>query len=330
MTWDLTRRRFLLGAGALCVAVTPVGQRAYPQSYPTKPIHLLVGAAAGSTPDIVGRLVGEQLAAAVGQSVVVENRAGPGGIAAIQALAASAADGQTLALVTVNQAVFNSYLFSKLPYDPLQDIEPISLLASNSFSVGVQKSFGPNTFSELVAAAQAQPGKLAVGTAPPGTAPHVFAHVLARMIGIKMTFVPYRSGLEGITGLMRGDIQVLLNSPAVMVPQVKAEAIKILTVTGRNRERELPDVPTIAEVGFPAAEYESWFGLAAPSRTSPDVVARLNLAAAAILATPGIRQRFAAMSFEPRATTPEGFRSLIREEHVRWGPMIRDAGVRLD
>ena len=171
--------------------------------------------AAGSTPDIVGRLVGEQLAAAVGQSVVVENRAGPGGIAAIQALAASAADGQTLALVTVNQAVFNSYLFSKLPYDSLQDIEPISLLAFNSFSVGVQKSFGPNTFSELVAAAQAQPGKLAVGTAPPGTAPHVFAHVLARMIGIKMTFVPYRSGLEGITGLMRGDIQVLLDSPAV-------------------------------------------------------------------------------------------------------------------
>jgi tripartite-type tricarboxylate transporter receptor subunit TctC len=326
----LARRRFLIAVAAVSAVATLDGQRAYPQSYPTKPLRLLIGAAAGSTPDILARLVSEQLSRALEQPVVVENRAGPGGIAAMQALVTSAPDGYTLALATVNQAVLNSYLFSNLPYDPFKDLEPISVLATNSVTIAVPEAFPAHTMSELVSLAKARPGKLFLATSPPGTVPHVFAHYLVRVMGIEVTFVPYKSGLEGLTGLMRGDVQILLDSPAVMAPQAKSGTIRVLAATGHLREAELPDVPTIAEAGFPAAEYEPWIGLVAPSRTPSDIVARINREVAGILASPEIRQRLAALSFEPHSTTAEGFRELIRREHARWGPLIREAGIKLD
>jgi len=149
-------------------------------------------------------------------------------------------------------------------------------------------------------------------------------------MGIEVTFVPYKSALEGLTGLMRGDVQVLVDSPAIMVPQAKAGMVKVLAATGHSRETELPNVPTIAEAGFPAAEYESWFGLVAPSHTPVDILARLNRDVVTILAKPAIREKLAALSFSPHGTTAEEFRALIREEHARWSGLIRDAGIKLD
>ena len=225
----------------------------------------------------------------------------------MQALVGSAPDGHTLALATVNQAVFDSYLFSNLPYDPFKDFEPISLLATNSSSIAVAKTYPANTFNELVALVKAQPGKLTFATALPGTFPYIHAHMLAHMIGIDVNFVTYKSGLEGLTGVMRGDVQMLLDSPVIMVPEVRAGTIRVLTVTGHSREPELPDVPTIAEAGFPpSAEYESWFGLVAPSRTSPEIVARLNREVATILTNPGICQPCHAKFYTPQHD-PRGF-----------------------
>jgi tripartite-type tricarboxylate transporter receptor subunit TctC len=326
----VTRRRLLLGTAALTTAML-VGEHAHPQSYPSKPLRLLLGAGAGSTPDLVARLVGDQLSASLRQPVVVENRPGPGGIGAMQALVGSAPDGYTLALAAMNQAVFNSYLFSKLPYDPLRDLEPISLVASNAFSIAVHKGHSANTFGELIALTKAQPGKITLGTSPAGTPPHVFAQLLTHMTGMAMTtLVPYRSGLEGLTGLMREDVHALIDSPAIMLPQVKAGTIKVLLVTGRAREPELPDVHTAAESGFPTATAEPWLGVVAPARTPAAIVAKLNRELGAITASPEIRQRLAAASFEPRSGSPEEFRKLIREEHERWGPLIRQAGIKLD
>jgi tripartite-type tricarboxylate transporter receptor subunit TctC len=305
------------------------GRGAHAEGYPTKQMHLLVGSAAGSTPDIVARLVGDQLGPALGKPIVVDNRAGPGGIAAMQALLSSAPDGHTVALATVNQLIFNSYLFSKLTYDPLTDIAPISLIASNAFSIAVKTSF-VDTLDALVRAAKAQPGTLSIGSSLPGTAPHVFAHILMRMIGIEVTFVPYRSGVDGLTGLIRSDVQILVDSPAVMAPHVKEGSIRVLAVTGRAREPQLPDVPTIAQVGFPAAEYESWFGLVAPAGIASDIVSRLQRNISSIVSNSEIRQRFAAMSFEPKGTSPEEFIKVIRDDHARWGALIREAGIRLD
>jgi tripartite-type tricarboxylate transporter receptor subunit TctC len=320
----------LIATAALSAAIVPDAQRAYSQSYPTKPIRLLVGAAAGSGPDILARLAGEQLSDALGQSVVVENRPGAGGIPAMQALVASAPDGHTLGLATVNQMVFNSYLFSRLPYDPVKDFEPISALATNSATIAVPATFPAQTMRALASLAKARPGKLLLATAPPGTVPDVFAHYLVRLMGIEVTFVPYKSGLEGLTGLIRGDVQVLVDGPPTMAPQAKVGTIKVLAATGRLREPELPDVPTIAEVGFPAAEYEAWIGLVAPSHTPADVLARLNRDVVTILARPAIREKLAALSFTPHGTTAEEFRALIREEHARWGGLIRDFGIKLD
>jgi tripartite-type tricarboxylate transporter receptor subunit TctC len=289
----------------------------------------LVGAAAGSTPDIVARTVGDRLASLFGRAVVVENRPGPGGIGAIQALLASDPDGSTLALTTINQLVFNSYLFSKLPYDPGK-LEPVSLIASNSFSIAVSSTAPFKTFDMLVAHAKAQPGKLSVGTSPPGTAPHVFATILARLTGIDLAFVPYRSGLEGLTGLIRGDVQLLLDSPTIMVPQVKTGAIKVVAVTGPAREAELPDVPTMAEARFPSLECESWFGIAVGPGTPRDVITTLNHQVTAVLAVDDVRRRLAALSLEPRRTTSAEFRQFVEREHGRWGPVLSEIGIKLD
>jgi tripartite-type tricarboxylate transporter receptor subunit TctC len=323
----LTRRHGLLASTGCAISallrITPS------RSQSSRPLRLLVGAGAGSVPDIVARTVGERLATSSGRAVVVENRPGPGGIAAIQALLASDPDGSTFALATINQLVFNSYLFSKLPYDPGK-LEPVSLVASNSFSIAVSSAAPFKTFESLVAHAKAQPGKLSVGTSPPGTAPHVFATILARLTNIHIAFVPYRSGLEGLTGLIRGDVQLLLDSPAIMVPQVKAGAIRVVAVTGRAREAELPDVPTMVEVGFPVLECESWFGISAGPGISHDVVNTLNRQVTAVLADDDMRRRLAALSLQTRPTTSAEFRQLVQREHGRWGRVLSEIGIKLD
>ena len=263
MNFILTRRNALF-AGAALAATAGADGRALSQPYPSRPVRLLVGAAAGSVPDIVARIVADRLAIAIGQAVVVENRPGPGGVGAVQALLASASDGYTLALATMNQMVFDGYLFAKPPYDADRDIEPISLVASNSFSLAVSNSFPVATFSEFIVGARAEPGRLSVGTAPPGTAPSVFAHLMSRLTKIEVIFVPYRSGLDSLNGMLRGDVQLLVDLPAIMIPQVRAGTIKVLAVTGHSREVELPDVPTVAEAGFSTLECDLWFGRVAP------------------------------------------------------------------
>jgi tripartite-type tricarboxylate transporter receptor subunit TctC len=326
----LNRRGLLQGALALSAKVLSTPGRALAGAYPTKPVRFLVGAPAGTAPDVSVRIFADALAATVSQSIVVENRPGPGGITAMKALVGSEPDGYTLGLATMNQIVFDSYLFPGLPYDPVKDLAPITLLFSTSNAIAVQKSFAADNFAELVAAARARPGKLNVGTAPPGTPPQIFAHVLTHIVGIDVSYITYRSGLDGLAGLMRGEVQVLVDAPVIMMPEVKAGTIKVLAVTSREREHELPAVPTLAEAGYPATESEPWAGLVAPSRTPAELVAWLNRAALSALASPKVRQRFDALGITPRGTTPEEFRGLISRERARWGVMMHDADIRVD
>jgi len=281
-------------------------------------------------PDTLARLIADRLSSALGQPVLVENRVGAAGIIAIQGLVRSEPDGHTLALATMSQAVFNSYLFSSLPYDPLRDIEPVSPLVTGAMAVAAHPTLQANTLAEFVSLAKAQPGKLLVGTTGAGSPPHVFAQLLVRATGIEVMFVPFRSGPAGITGVMRGDVQVFVDAPTIIAPQVKAGTIKALAVTGRSRDPELPSVPTVAEAGFREAQCEAWIGLVAPARTPAGIVARLNSELAAILAVPELHRRLEALSFEPIMGTPEEFRARIREEHARWGKLIKEAGIKLD
>jgi tripartite-type tricarboxylate transporter receptor subunit TctC len=303
---------------------------AHADTYPSRPVHLLVGGAAGSVPDTVARLIGERLAAALGYPVIVENRPGAGGILAIQELISSVPDGHTLALATMSQAVFNSYLFSKLPYDPLRDLEPISPLVSGAFALAAHPSFHATNLTEFVQAAKAAPGKVLLATTTRGNPPHVSALMLTRTAGIEVTFVPFRSGQEGLGAVLRGDVPVFLDAPTLISPQAKEGALKVLAVTGREREPELPGVQTVAEAGFPAAQSEAWIGLVAPARTNSDVIARLNAEVTNALMSLDLRQRLRALSFAAVPAQPEEFRRLIVAEHARWGAVIKEVGLRLD
>jgi tripartite-type tricarboxylate transporter receptor subunit TctC len=327
---SMTRRGVLTAASLLPFTPFPLIRAARAQSYPSRPVHLLVGAPAGSVPDAVARVIGDRLASALGQTVVVENRPGAAGNLAMQALASSAPDGHTLALATMSQAVFNTYLFTNPGYDPLRDLTPVSPLVSGAFALAAHPSLPANTFSEFVTLAQKQPSQLLVGTAQLGSPPYVTLSLLQRATGIRVTVVPFRSGQDGLTAVTRGDTQAFVDAPTIIVPQAKAGSLKVLVVTGREREPELPNVPTVAEVGFPEAQSEAWIGLVAPAHVPAEIVSRLNREITTFLTEPELRRRLGLMSFTTVSAGPEQFQQMIGEEHGRWSKVIREAGLRLE
>jgi tripartite-type tricarboxylate transporter receptor subunit TctC len=330
MTPIVTRRGLMLGTLALSGSLIPAAASAAAQTYPERPVRFLVGGAAGSVPDTISRLIAERLAKRLGQPVVVDDRPGASGIIAMRALVSSPADGYTIALATMSQAVFNSYLFSKLSYDPLRDLEPVSPLVSGSMVIVANPRFPADTFAAFVARANAHPGEILFGTTALGSPPDVIARFLMRAVGANVTFVPFKSGPEGVNGVMRGDIQLFVDAPLIVAQQVKAGSLKALVVTGHARDRELPDVPTVAEAGFPAILGEAWIGLVAPAGTPSEIVQRLNLEIAVVLQDPNLRSRLEALSFATVTGSPAQFRALIRDDHARWGTVIREAGLKLD
>ncbi len=330
MTPIVTRRGLMLGTLALSSSLMPDACWAAAQPYPARPVRFLVGGAAGSVPDTVARLISERLAKALGQAVVVEDRPGASGIIAMQSLIVAPADGYTLALATMSQAVFNSYLFSKLSYDPLRDLEPVSTLVSGSMVIVCNSRFPANTFGEFIAQARTRPGDVLFGTTALGSPPDVIARFLMRAVGVDVTFVPFKSSPEGVNSVMRGDVQLFVDAPLIVAEQVKARSLKALAVTGHVRERELPGVPTVAEAGFPAILGEAWIGLVAPARTPPDIVEQLNRKITGVLQNPDLRTQLETLSFVTVTGSPAQFRALIRDEHARWGAVIREAGLKLD
>jgi tripartite-type tricarboxylate transporter receptor subunit TctC len=330
MTGIVTRRGLILGGFALWGCPQTDRSFAAEDSYPARPVRLLVGGAAGSVPDTVARLIAERLAAALRQPVVVDDRPGASGVLAMQALVGSAADGHTIALATISQAVFNSYLFSRLSYDPLRDLEPVSPLVAGPMVIVAQPAFPANSFDAFVARAKAEPSKILFGTTQLGSPPDVFARFLMRYAGADVVFVPFKSGLDGMNGILRGDVQLFVDSPLILREQIKAGNLKALAVTGHTCERDLPDVPTLAQSGFSAVPGEPWIGLVAPARTPRDVVDRLNREVTATLQMADLRDRLERLSLVPLTGSPAQFRTLIRDEHARWGAAIREAGLKLD
>ena len=248
----------------------------------------------------------------------------------MDALAKSTPDGYTLGLASMGQLVFNSYLFSSLPYDPLRDIEPVAMLVTGAMVVASHPSLAVNSLPELVAMAKQRPGALFVATTATGSPPHVIAMRLMRSAGIEVTMVPFSSGPEGLQGVLRGEPPLFVDAPTSIAQHVRAGRLKALVVTGRTREPALPDVPTVGEAGYPDAQGEAWIGLVAPARTPAPIVQRLNREIAAILGAPGSSDLIARLSFQPLVMTPAAFRERIREDHAAWGSVLRDAGIKLD
>jgi tripartite-type tricarboxylate transporter receptor subunit TctC len=275
------------------------------------------------------RPVAEKLSAVLGQPVLVDNRPGAAGGIAMQALLRSAPDGHTLALATMSQAVFNAYLFAKLPYDPQRDLEPVAPLVTGAMVLAAHPSFAANTLQEFVAQAKARPGKLFVAMPQLGSPPHIVALLLNRATGIDVTMVPHKSGADAVNAAVSGEIPLLFDAPTIISNQVKAGKLKALAVTGQAREPALPDTPTAGESGF-AVQGEAWIGMVAPRGTPTAIIQRLNRELTSILAGTDMSGLMAKLGFRTMASSPEAFAGLIRDEHAKWATVIREAGLKVE
>jgi len=326
----LTRRTALFGAIGASAAVLLSEQGAIGATWPTRTIKVIVGWAPGSVPDSLARIAADALSKELDHRVIVENRPGAGGIVAIQSLLNSEADGYTLALATISQTVYNSYLYSKLSYDPRRDLAAISTLAATASILVAHPSVRGNSLGELIAETQAEPDRFMIGIPANGSPPHIAALLLMRETGLKASFIPFRSGPDALQALLRGDIQLLVDGPALLAPHVAEGKIKAMVALASRRESVLPNVQTVAEAGFPAATAESWMGLVAPRGAPAGAVQAMANASGKILANPDYRSALERISMRPTASTPDEFTALLQREHERWSPVLRTAGIKLD
>ena len=311
----------------LAVVLALVCAHALAADYPSRPIRLIVPFAPGGGNDTVARLVGQKLEAELGQPVVIDNRAGAGGIVGAEAAARAAPDGYTLFLGGVGSHAINPNLHANLTYDPIKDFQPISLIAAAPLVLVVHPSVPAHSAQELVALAKAQPGKLNYASNGNGSSSHLAAAMFATMTGTEMVHVPYKGLAPALTDLLSGQVQLMFSSVVAILPHVKAGKLRALAVSSARRMPLLPDLPTIAEAGVPGYQSSSWYGILAPAGTPPDVVARLNAALVKIVAEPDVKQALAQEGAEPVGNSPQAFGAFIQAEKQRLGDVIRTARI---
>ncbi|HEY6240182.1 MAG TPA: tripartite tricarboxylate transporter substrate binding protein [Burkholderiales bacterium] len=299
------------------------------QTWPTKPIHLLVPFAAGGSVDIVARLVGAKLGEDLGQPFIVENKGGAGGTIAAAQVAKAPGDGYTL-MVMHQGLAFNASLYASLPYDTLQDLVPVAYIGATPNALVVTNSLPVSTPQEFLAYARANPGKLSYGSGGIGSAGHLSIEYLQSLTGIRLTHVPYKGSGPALTDLMSGQIQaMLLTMPAVM-PYLKSGKLRAIATSGAKRSPALPALPTLEEAGVNGYEYTPWYGTFAPATLPKTLVARLNQACNKVLAERAIRDQLAQQGLEVQSMTSEQFAAILRADVAKWGKIIRTAGVRAD
>jgi tripartite-type tricarboxylate transporter receptor subunit TctC len=321
----LRRRRFLqLAAGAAALpAFSPL---AWAQTYPARPVHLIVTFPAGSAPDIIARLAGQQLSERLGQQLVIENRPGAGGNIATEYVAKSAPDGYTI-LMPVSTNAVNVALYRDLSFDFIRDIAPIAGIAKTPFVAVVPASFPAKTLQEFTAYLKENPGKVNMGSNGIGTSPHVCGELFQLMTGTKMVHVPYRGNY--LPDLIAGQVQVVFNPIAQALPLIREGKLRALGVTTAKRTAALPDVPAIGELvqGYDAF---GWYGLAAPARTPTDIIRKLSGAMNEAVATPMVKERLAQLGVEPMPLSPDGFAKHIAEEVDKWTKVIKAQGIKVN
>ncbi|HEV7801503.1 MAG TPA: tripartite tricarboxylate transporter substrate binding protein [Burkholderiales bacterium] len=303
---------------------------AFAEAYPSKPIRLLAPGAPGSPTDIRGRWLAHKLGAALGRAVVMDNRPGAGGGIATEAGAKSAPDGYTLLVVHQGTLALNPHMYARLGYDPITDFAPISRVGMTPLVLAVPPGFPVNSVAGLVQYAKQRPGQLDYGSPGSGTPSHVAGELFKRMAGIDVLHVPYKGSSPVLIDLIAGRLTYTLDAAAALMPSVQAGKLKALGVTSAKRTAALSGLPTLAESGVPGYEYWAWQGIVAPAGTPREIVNRLNAEIVKILNTPEAREWFAEQGGEPVSDTPAGFAAYIRAEHAKWGPVIREAGIKAD
>jgi tripartite-type tricarboxylate transporter receptor subunit TctC len=311
----------------LACLVSLVPAMASAQSWPTKPVRIVVSFGAGGTADILARMIGERLAPALGQPVVIENRPGAGGHVGAALVARAEPDGYTLLMSGSPTHSVGPHLFKRLSYDPMRDVPPVAMVAVAPNLLVVNSALPVRSLDDLLRLAREKPGQLTYSSAGNGTSGHLAAELLKSMARVDMQHVPYKSGPEAVTGVLSGDVSFIFFTVPAVLPQVEAGKLRALAITSAARSALVPNVPTVAEFGFPGFEALAWFALFAPRDTPRPIVAKLSAEIEKIVRLPDIRDKWIQLGAEPRYLNPEQLAGFVAVESPKWGQLIRAAGV---
>jgi tripartite-type tricarboxylate transporter receptor subunit TctC len=313
---------------AICLALFTTG--AFPQTYPNRPVRVIVPFASGGGSDTVGRVIAQALTASLGQGFVVENRTGAGGAIGAEAVAKSAPDGYTLLLGSTSEIVHLVNVSTKVPYDPVKDFAPVSLVGSVPMALTVNEAVAASSVQDLVRLAKAQPGKLSFGSGGTGTTTHLAVELFAATAGIKMTHVPYKGSGAIIPDLLNGNLQLGMPLLPAILPQASSGKVRILAVSTAKRAPSLPNVPTLQESGVKDYDTTLWTGILAPAGTPREIIAKLNGEIVGALARFEVREALGKQGAEPIPSTPEQFAAAIKSELQTMGKLVREAGIKVE
>jgi tripartite-type tricarboxylate transporter receptor subunit TctC len=317
-----------VGFSVVCIAAS---DGALAQTYPAKPIHLIVPFAAGSTADIAARYTAERLSNVLGQPIVVENKAGAGGTIAMAALAHAAPDGYAIGVATQGTLVFNQVIYSKAGYNSLKDFAPIALLGRTPDVMVVHPRNIASSPNEIVAVAKSQPGKLTFASGGNGTSHHLAGVLFGRVTGVDIVHVPYKSAEQGVLAVMTNDVAMGFFNVPLVIGQIKDGKLKALGVTSLQRSSLLPDVPTLDEQGIKGYELNTWGGYVAPAGTPAAIVAKLNREMNKIFESAQTKEKLGSLGFELAGpVTPGAFRQIIADDFARWVPLVKASGAKAE
>lgn len=316
---------------ALACSLALLAGSAWGQSgYPTKPVRIIVPFPPGQAADTFSRMLAERLTALWGQQVVVENRGGGGGVPGVMAVKDAPPDGYTWLVGTSGTLGVNPSVYAKIPYDPLKDFAPASNIFIVPLVIVAHPSFAPNTVAELVAAAKKAPGTINFASAGPGTAQHMTGELFKLRAGIDLVHIPYKGSGPGITDLVGGQVPIMFDSVTSALPHIKSGRAKVIAVTTAERIAQLPDVPTVAESGYPGFEGVGWSGIVLPAATPREIVERVSADIQKLLNDPQLRERMLDRGGIPDPRTPQEYAAFLRSEIEKWAQVAKAANVRLD
>jgi tripartite-type tricarboxylate transporter receptor subunit TctC len=298
------------------------------QTYPTKPIRFVVPFAPGGSTDTLARVLGQKLAEGLGQQVVIDNRTGANGNIGMEIVANAPPDGHTIVLGYIANVAIGPSLYEKLPFDPVKDYEPVTLIATSPNVLVAHPSIKATNMKELIALAKAQPGKLNYASASVASVGHLTGELINQLAGINMTHIAYKGSGQAVTDLLGGHVQLMYSGFSSTLLHIKSGKLRAIAQTGAKRSPALPDVPTIAESGFPGFEATAWYGVHAPARTPKAIVARLNSEFVKALKLPDVRERLSSLGFEISGSTPEFYGNYIKSEIKKWAKVVKASGAR--
>jgi tripartite-type tricarboxylate transporter receptor subunit TctC len=323
----------MLLAFALAVVLPVFGTgtpAAHAQAYPARTVRLIIPAPAGSAPDFLSRVLSQKLSEAWGQPVIVDNVPGAGGNIGAERVAKSPPDGHTLLFNTIGPIAINISLYDKLPFDPVKDFVPITLVAKVPNILCVYPGVPVKSVAELIAYAKQNPGKLRYGSPGSGTSNHLSAELFNTMTGLKLFHVPYKSSAQMTTDTIGGQVEVIFHNAPVVLPHVKSGALRGLAITSASRNPYAPELPTMSEAGVPGFEVTAWFGVLAPTGTPQPVLAKLHTDVVRMINMPDVKERFLSQAAEPIGSTPAEFAAFINAEIGKWSRVIKESGAKVE